>query len=147
MTAEALHQLQVGNYVAAGRPLFVLMGTDVWVQADFKESQLDSMRTGQKATVTIDAYPGHTLNAEVMSFSPGTGSSLSLLPAENATGNWVKVIQRLPVELKLENSPLSLKLHAGLSAEVSVDTGQRRLEALWSKAVGSLPPLSREQRE
>jgi membrane fusion protein (multidrug efflux system) len=121
-----VHQLQVGNYVTAGKPLFVMTGTRYWVLANFKESQLRYMRVGQTATVKIDAFPDYELKAHVASFSPGTGNSFSLLPAENASGNWVKVVQRLPVELALDAVPQGLPLHAGLSLEASVDTGHKR---------------------
>jgi membrane fusion protein (multidrug efflux system) len=120
-------QLQPGNYVAASKPVFTLVGRRIWIEANFKESQLHYMRIGQPATVTIDAFLGRTLNAHVVSFSPGTGNSFSLLPAENATGNWVKVVQRLPVQLDFDRLPADLPtLHAGLSAQVSVDTGHVR---------------------
>lgn len=123
-----VHQLQVGNYVTAGRTLFMLTGTRFWVQANFKESQLRYMRVGQPVEVEIDAFPDHKLKGRVASFSPGTGNSFSILPAENATGNWVKVVQRLPVEIVLDSVPQGLPLHTGLSVEVEVDTGhQRRL--------------------
>lgn len=121
-----VHQLQVGDYVTASRPVFVMTGTRFWVQANFKESQLRYMRVGQPATVAIDAFPDQQLKAHIASFSPGTGNSFALLPAENATGNWIKVVQRLPVELHLDGVPPDLPLHAGLSAEVTVDTGHRR---------------------
>ena len=121
-----VHQLQVGSYVTAGRPVFMLTGTRFWVQANFKESQLRYMRVGQPAEVRVDAFPDHVLKGRVASFSPGTGSSFSILPAENATGNWVKVVQRLPVEIAIDAAPADLPLSAGLSAEVEVDTGHRR---------------------
>jgi membrane fusion protein (multidrug efflux system) len=121
-----VNQLQVGNYVSAARPVFMLVGKRIWVEANYKENQLRYMRLGQPATVSIDACPGHTLKAHLTSFSPGTGSSFALLPAENATGNWVKVVQRLPVEFTLDEVPADLPLHAGLSADVSVDTGHVR---------------------
>jgi len=92
-----VEQLQVGDYVNAGTPLFSLMSTDhVWVEANFKETELTHMRPGQQATVEVDTYPGIVFDAKVESLSPGTGLTFSLLPAENATGNWVKVVQRLP---------------------------------------------------
>ena len=121
-----VHQLQVGNYVTAGRTVFMLTGTRFWVQANFKENQLRYMRVGQPATVKIDAFPDHELKAHVASFSPGTGNSFSILPAENATGNWVKVVQRLPVEIAIDDVPADLPLHSGLSVEVEVDTGHKR---------------------
>lgn len=125
-TVTRVNQLQVGNYVSAAKPVFMLIGKRIWVEANFKENQLRYMRLGQPATVKIDAYPGRTLKAHVASFSPGTGNSFALLPAENATGNWVKVVQRLPVELDIDELPADLPLHIGLSANVTVDTGHVR---------------------
>lgn len=121
-----VHQLQVGNYVTAGRPVFMLTGTKFWVAANFKENQLRYMRVGQPATIEVDAFPDHELKGHVASFSPGTGNSFSILPAENATGNWVKVVQRLPVEIAIDEVPQGLALHMGLSADVEVDTGHKR---------------------
>jgi len=121
-----VNQLQVGNYVQPGRPVFMLAGTKFWVQANFKESQLRYMRVGQPAKVDVDAFPNHELKGHVESFSPGTGNSFSILPAENATGNWVKVVQRLPVQIALDEVPEGLPLSAGLSVEVEVDTGHKR---------------------
>jgi len=119
-------QLPVGAYVAASRPVFTLVGEKLWVEANFKENQLNYMRLGQRATVKVDAFPGLTMTGRVASFSPGTGNSFALLPAENATGNWVKVVQRLPVEIDLDTVPADVPLHAGLSADVSVDTHHHR---------------------
>ena len=120
-------QLQVGDYVNAGTPLFSLMSTDrVWVEANFKETELTHMRPDQEATVEIDTYPDVVFQARVESLSPGTGLTFSLLPAENATGNWVKVVQRLPVRLALGHFDQNTQLHAGLSATVEVDTRHRR---------------------
>jgi membrane fusion protein (multidrug efflux system) len=122
-----VEQLQVGDYVNAGTPLFSLMSTDhVWVEANFKETELTHMRPGQQATVEVDTYPGIVFDAKVESLSPGTGLTFSLLPAENATGNWVKVVQRLPVRLSLKKLDVNAPLHAGLSATVEVDTRHRR---------------------
>ena len=117
-----VEQLQVGDYVTASTPLFSLMSTDrVWVEANFKETELTHMRPGQAATVE--------------SLSPGTGLTFSLLPAENATGNWVKVVQRLPVRLSIDHLDPETPLHAGLSATVEVDTKHRRP---WLNRVGRL---------
>jgi membrane fusion protein, multidrug efflux system len=122
-----VEQLQVGNYVTASTPLFSLMSTDrVWVEANFKETELTHMRPGQQATIEIDTYPDVVFQAKVESLSPGTGLTFSLLPAENATGNWVKVVQRLPVRLSLDHFDPNAPLHAGLSATVEVDTRHRR---------------------
>ena len=119
-------QLPVGNYVDASRPVFTLVGTSLWIEANFKEDQLHYMRLGQPATVKVDAFPDLKLKARLANFSPGTGNTFSLLPPENATGNWVKVTQRLPVEFLLGQAPANVPLHAGLSASVTVDTGHRR---------------------
>ena len=120
-------QLQVGDYVTAGTQLFSLMSTDrVWVEANFKETELTHMRPGQAATVEVDTYPDVVFSAKVESLSPGTGLTFSLLPAENATGNWVKVVQRLPVRLRLDGFEPDAPLNAGLSATVEVDTRHRR---------------------
>jgi membrane fusion protein (multidrug efflux system) len=122
-----VEQLQVGDYVTASTPLFSLMSTDgVWVEANFKETELTHMRAGQAATVEIDTYPDVVFPAKVESLSPGTGLTFSLLPAENATGNWVKVVQRLPVRLSIDRVDPDAPLHAGLSATVEVDTEHRR---------------------
>ena len=98
-----VEQLQVGSYINASAPVFALVSTsDVWIEANFKEDQLTHMRVGQAASVKVDSYPGKSFEAEVVSLSPGTGSQFSVLPPENATGNWVKVVQRLPVRLRAE---------------------------------------------
>ena len=122
-----VEQLQVGSYVAASTPVFALVSThDMWLEANFKEDQLGHMRAGQTASIRIDSYPGRTFKGKVASVSPGTGSQFSMLPAENATGNWVKVVQRLPVRIELEDLDPAYPLHAGLSANVNVDTRQQR---------------------
>ena len=121
-----VNQLQVGDYVSAARPVFTLAGTHIWVEANFKENQLDHMRVGQRATIKVDAFPSLHLSGRLTSFSPGTGNSFALLPAENATGNWVKVVQRLPVQFDIDTLPPGIPLHAGLSVEVTVDTGYKR---------------------
>jgi membrane fusion protein (multidrug efflux system) len=115
--------LQVGSYIAASAPVFALvLNDDVWVEANFKENQLARMRVGQPVRVEIDSYPGRTFEGRVASLSPGTGSQFSVLPAENATGNWVKVVQRLPVRVELLQRDAAHPLQSGLSATVRVDT-------------------------
>jgi membrane fusion protein (multidrug efflux system) len=124
-----VEQLQVGDYINAATPVFSLISTsDVWVEANFKEDELTYMRPGQAAEVSIDAYPSHRFQGRVVSLSPGTGSEFSVLPPENATGNWVKVVQRVPVRIQLQASDFgdALPLHAGMSAEVKVDTQHQR---------------------
>lgn len=121
-TVTKVDQLQVGAYVNSAQPLFWLVSGRPWIEANFKENQLARMRLGQTAKVKIDAYPGQTFTAKVASFSPGTGESFSVLPAQNATGNWVKVVQRLTVRLAFDQPPPDMVSHAGLSANVEVDT-------------------------
>ncbi len=126
-----VEQLQVGSYVTASTPVFSMMSDRIWVEANFKETELTHMRPGQSATVEIDTYPGIVFSAKLVSLSPGTGLSFSLLPPENATGNWVKVVQRLPVRLELESPDPNQLLHAGLSATVEVDTKHRKPWLVW----------------
>jgi membrane fusion protein (multidrug efflux system) len=122
-----VERLQVGSYVPASTPVFALVSTDdVWLEANFKEDQLAHMRVGQEARIEIDSYPGAEFVGKVVSVSPGTGSQFSALPPENASGNWVKVVQRLPVRIELEEYDGRHPLHAGLSAVVTVDTQHRR---------------------
>ena len=118
-------QLQTGDYITAGAPVFALVSTHIWIEAEFKENQLEYMRPGQTAKVKIDAYPDTKFDARVEAISPGTGASFSLLPPENATGNWVKVTQRVPVRLEFTPRP-NVPLEAGLSASVTVDTTHHR---------------------
>jgi membrane fusion protein, multidrug efflux system len=121
-----VEQLQVGDTIAASAPAFALVSTsDVWIEANFKEVQLARMRPGQMANVKIDRYPGRAFSAKVTSVGPSTGSQFSLLPPENATGNWVKVVQRVPVRLQLTHVDAEFLLQAGLSADVTVDTRSR----------------------
>ena len=117
-----VEQIQVGSYINASQPLFWLVSGRPYVEANFKEDQLAKMRVGQSASIRIDAYPGKPLAGHIASFSPGSGSSFSLLPAQNATGNWVKVVQRLPVRIEFDQPPPEAASHAGLSAGVKVDT-------------------------
>ncbi|MAY61635.1 MAG: hypothetical protein CML29_05435, partial [Rhizobiales bacterium] len=113
-----------GRYVAAGTALFTLVETtQPWVEANFKETQLTHMAENQTAEVTFDALPDRHFRATVKSIGAGTGAEFSLLPAQNATGNWVKVTQRIPVQLTLDNADAEFLMRSGMSAEVSVDTG------------------------
>ncbi len=113
-------RLQLGQLAVQGLPLVsIVVAGDAWIEANFKETQLTNMRVGQPATISFDALPSRTFDAEVTSIGAGTGSEFSVLPAQNATGNWVKVTQRVPVRLRLKDAPPEV-LVAGLSAEVEV---------------------------
>jgi len=115
---------QVGQYVKAGTQLLSLVPLSrVYVTANFKETQLTRMRPGQLAAVSVDAYPDLTIDGRIESFAPASGAQFSLLPPDNATGNFTKIVQRVPVRIALPaNSPLTGRLRPGLSVTVAVDT-------------------------
>jgi membrane fusion protein (multidrug efflux system) len=120
ITRKSVH---VGNRIQPGEPLMALVPTDrLYITANFKETQLTNVRVGQPAEVEADIYPGHIYKAHVDSISVGTGAAFALLPPENATGNWVKVVQRVPVKIELNQPPpLDKPLRVGLSVEVTID--------------------------
>ena len=119
--------LQPGQYLAAATSAFSIVDTDhVWVQANPKETELTYVRPGQHATITVDAYPGMEWTGAVDSISPASASSFSLLPAENSSGNWVKVVQRIPLRARIDNAPDKPQLRAGMSVDLSIDTGHPR---------------------
>jgi membrane fusion protein (multidrug efflux system) len=120
-------ELQLGDFVTSGAAIFAMLSTrDVWVEANFRETELTHMRPGQMAAIEVDAYPGHSFKAHVISMSPGTGSQFVLLPPENASGNWVKVVQRLPVRLEFDSVDPKRPLYSGISVTARVDTRRRR---------------------
>jgi len=119
--------LQPGQYLAASTSALAVVATDhVWVQANPKETELTYVRPGQKAIVEVDSYPGVQWTGTVESISPASASSFSLLPAENSSGNWVKVVQRIPLRVRIENEPGKPQLRVGMSVELSVETGHPR---------------------
>ena len=119
--------LQVGEYLPAAQPAFSLVSSaDVWIEANPKESDLAYLKAGAPAVVTIDAYPGREWQATVTSLAPATGTEFSVLPAQNATGNWVKVVQRVPIRLSVQMPADAPPLRTGMSATVEIDTGHRR---------------------
>jgi membrane fusion protein (multidrug efflux system) len=114
--------VEPGDYVQPGQTLFSLVPPDVWVVANFKETQLKQMRIGQPVSVRVDAIPGRDFNAHIESFQVGTGGRFTLLPPENATGNFVKVVQRVPVKIVFDEPPAELeRLWAGESVEPKVN--------------------------
>ena len=115
--------VDVGKYVGVGQPLLAIVDTsDIWVAANYKENQIDKIRPGQKADIKVDAYPDLTLRGHVESVQAGTGSVFSLLPPENATGNFVKIVQRLPVKIIIDSQPDSAHpLFPGLSVVPSIN--------------------------
>ena len=119
--------LRPGTYVRAGTPVFSIVAADhVWIEANFKETDLTYMRPGQTVSVEVDSYPGRTWKGVVSSISQASGSEFSILPPQNASGNWVKVVQRIPVRILLDGTVNAQALRAGMSANVEVDTGHRR---------------------
>lgn len=122
-----VNALQVGQYLQAAQAGFSLVATShVWVEANPKETDLTYMKPGDPATVTIDTYPDREWTAKVLSVSPATGAEFSVLPAQNSSGNWVKVVQRVAIRLELEVPPGAPPLRSGMSANVDVDTGHTR---------------------
>ncbi len=123
--------LEPGEYVTRGQSLMAIVATEnLWVEANLKEVDLGNIRVGQQATVVLDSLPDVEWRATVDSISPATGAEFSVLPPQNATGNWVKVVQRVPVRLVLKERPGMDALRAGLTATVDIDTGKERNLAL-----------------
>jgi membrane fusion protein (multidrug efflux system) len=131
--------VEPGNYVQPGQTLFSLVPPDVWIVANFKETQLKKMKVGQPVAVRADAIPGRDFKGHVESLQVGTGSRFTLLPPENATGNFVKVVQRVPVKIVFDETPADLeRLWAGESVEPKVDVHDRSVERSYRAA--PLPP-------
>jgi membrane fusion protein (multidrug efflux system) len=115
-----------GQYIKAGQSTATLVASEqLWVEANFTEKELTYMQPGQQVEISIDRFPDRTLTGQVQSLSPATGAEFALIPAQNATGNWVKISQRVPVRIQLQGAAAK-DLLAGLSAEVKVDTGHQR---------------------
>jgi membrane fusion protein (multidrug efflux system) len=132
-----------GEQVKAGERILSLVGTNApWLEANLKETQVGRLVVGQPARVEFDAYPGIEWRARVSSLGPATGAEFALLPPENASGNWVKIVQRVPVRLDFETDNPILALRAGMSAELSIDTGEgnRRFRRFLSDRSGIAGP-------
>ena len=132
--------LEAGEYLEAGDRVFSIVATpDVWVEANLKESQLTHLKVGQSATIVADAYPDMALKAIVSSLSPATGSEFSILPAQNSTGNWIKVVQRIPVRLDMDFSDGQPELRAGMTTTVRIDTEfQRPIPEIFQPVIASI---------
>jgi membrane fusion protein (multidrug efflux system) len=116
-------RLQAGEYVKAGEAVMPLIQTsERWIEANLKETQLTHVRAGQKVDVVVDAYPDRVFHATVKSISPSTGAELAILPPQNASGNWVKVVQRVPVRIELADDYAQAGLRAGMTVSVAIDT-------------------------
>jgi membrane fusion protein, multidrug efflux system len=115
--------LEGGEWVEKGRPVFYIVRTqELWIEANLKETQLTHVKVGQAVEARVDAYPDQVFTGTVARISPATGSEFMLLPAQNATGNWIKVVQRVPVRIELDVNPESAQIRAGMTVAVSIDT-------------------------
>jgi membrane fusion protein (multidrug efflux system) len=127
-------KLNPGAYILTGMSLFnVVKNNGLWIEANFKETDLTHVQPGQKATVEIDTYPGKKWTATVISITPATGSEFSVLPAQNSSGNWVKVVQRIMVRSEFDKKASSSLLAAGMSANITIDTGYNRLARFFQR--------------
>jgi membrane fusion protein (multidrug efflux system) len=138
--ATQVDQIQLGRFVGAGTPVFSVIDTaKPWVDANLKESDFTYLAVGQPVEIDVDAFPNHKFKGSVGSLSPGTGAQFAILPPQNATGNFVKIVQRIPVRIYFDkDDPYVKKLKAGMSAYATIDTGHRRtLEGLMGLATAS----------
>ena len=120
-------KLQVGEYALAGKPIFSLIENQpIWIEANLKETQLTHILPGQQATIVADAYPNKTWESVVSSIAPATGAEFSILPPQNASGNWVKVVQRIPINLVITDQTGGPQLRAGMTVSVRIDTRRKR---------------------
>jgi membrane fusion protein (multidrug efflux system) len=139
--ATQVDQIQLGRFVAAGTPVFSIIDTSKpWVDANLKESDFTYIAVGQPVKIEVDAFPDHVFKGTIGSLSPGTGAQFAILPPQNASGNWVKVVQRVPVRIEFAPAEDVRDLRAGMSVNVDIDTGRQNtvLSALGlsSRAAG-----------
>jgi membrane fusion protein (multidrug efflux system) len=141
-TATQVPSIQLGRYVTAGTPVFAIVDDDhPWVDANPKETDVTYLRLGQSASLKVDAFPDQTFVGTVTAVSPGTGAQFAILPPQNASGNWVKVVQRLPIRIEFAPGQDTTNLRAGMSVTVDVDTGrQRSLASLLGLAATAKGP-------
>jgi membrane fusion protein (multidrug efflux system) len=140
--ATQVASIQMGRYLTAGMSVFSIIATnDVWVDANPKETDLTYVRPGQPVTITVDAFPSRQWTGKVAAISPGTGAQFSILPPQNAAGNWVKVVQRVPVRIEFVSGQDLRRLRAGMSAYIEIDTGRiGRIASLFgSSAIAEGP--------
>ena len=138
-TATQVDNIQLGRFVSAGTPVFSVIDDDApWVDANPKETDITYLRVGQKADIEVDSFPDRTFHGTVASVSPGTGAQFAILPPQNANGNWVKVVQRVPVRIVFDRGQDLALLRAGMSVTVDIDTGRRRTPAALFGATSSL---------
>jgi membrane fusion protein (multidrug efflux system) len=132
----------VGEFAQPGTNLTMFVPDEIWVTANFKENQLDAMRPGQPVTLEIDAYPERTIHGHIASVQPGSGTAFSLLPVQNATGNYVKIVQRVPVKIIMDDPPADVAVGPGMSVVPSVRIDPT--PSLYERLRGWLPSLSEQ---
>lgn len=118
--------VQAGSFLSEGQPAFMLVSTDVWITANLKETDLVHVRNGDEVLVDVDNYPGRIFKGVVSSMAPASGTVFSLLPAQNASGNWIKVVQRIPIRINIEDLKEAPELRVGSSATVNIQTNYHR---------------------
>jgi len=134
-TATQVDNIQLGRFVAAGGPILSVVDDESpWVDANPKETDITYLRIGQKATLDVDSFPDYTFKGTVIAVSPGTGAQFSILPPQNATGNWVKVVQRVPLRVAFDKGEDTHLLRSGMSVVVEIDTGHSRLPFMSATA-------------
>jgi membrane fusion protein (multidrug efflux system) len=148
-TATQVDNIQLGRYVTAGTPILaVIDDVHPWVDANPKETDITHLKMGQPAQVFVDTFPDHAFAGTVISISPGTGAQFAILPPQNASGNWVKIVQRVPVRVRLDPDPMTNKLRAGMSAYVEIDTGRKSwLASMFGSATAAGKPTEAPAKE
>ena len=126
-TATQVDNIQLGRFVTAGTPILAIIDdSHPWVDANPKETDITDLKIGQPVLVVVDTFPDYPLFGTVVAISPGTSAQFAIIPPQNASGNWVKVVQRVPLRIRLDPDPMASKLRAGMSAYVEIDTGRKR---------------------
>jgi membrane fusion protein (multidrug efflux system) len=138
--ATQVTSIQMGRYLTAGMAVFSIIGTEtVWVDANPKETDLTYMRAGQPVSITVDAFPSRQWRGRVAAISPGTGAQFTILPPQNAAGNWIKIVQRVPLRIEFEPGQDVQRLRSGMSVTVEIDTGHRsKLSRLFGTSTAAL---------
>lgn len=125
--ATQVDNIQLGRFIAAGGPILSIIDDAApWVDANPKETDITYLRLGQRATISVDTFPDHVFHGSVISVSPGTGAQFSILPVQNASGNWIKVVQRVPLRIAFDRGEDTRLLRSGMSANIDIDTGRNR---------------------
>lgn len=140
--ATQVVSIQMGRYITAGTAVFSMMGTDaIWIDANPKETDLTFVRPGQAVSISIDAFPSRTWQGRVAAISPATGAQFAILPPQNAAGNWIKIVQRVPIRIEFQPGQDMRRLRSGMSANIEIDTGRRgRIVSLFGSSANAEDP-------